>query len=398
MLADAAGVRRSCFEWLMAVGLGLALIAVASLPAAAQTAPAFETTAKQAILIDSRSGKVYFEKNADELMHPASMSKVMTAIMVFERLKSGRLSLDDEFVISENAWRKGGAVSGGSTMYAEVNSRVKLRDLLMGMIVQSGNDACIAIAEGIAGSEESFADLMTRRARELGLEQSTFKNATGLPDPQHLVTARELASLARYLIEAFPDYYKLYSTPEFTWNNITQKNRNPLLASYPGADGVKTGFIRASGYGLIGSALRDGRRLILVINGLPSAAERASEAQKLLDWGFRRFRTVELYQAGQRVGRARVWGGEKRWVNLAAKEDIRLALADEEKDSAAAEIVYTGPLLAPVKSGEEIAAIRFRVDGKLVAEAPLVTAQEVGQSDEMWRKAIDSIAYLIFGG
>lgn len=398
MLADAAGVRRRCFAWLMGVGLGLALTVLTTLAAAAQTAPAFDTTAKQAILIDSRSGKVYFEKNADELMHPASMSKVMTAIMVFERLKSGRLSLDDEFLVSENAWRKGGAASGGSTMYAEVNSRVKLRDLLMGMIVQSGNDACIAIAEGIAGSEEAFADLMTRRARELGLEQSTFKNATGLPDPQHLVTARELASLTRYLIEAFPEYYKLYSTPEFTWNNITQKNRNPLLASYPGADGVKTGFIRASGYGLIGSALRDGRRLIVVINGLSTAAERASEAQKLLDWGFRRFRTVELYQAGQRVGRARVWGGEKRWVNLAAKEDIRLALADEEKDSAAAEIVYNGPLMAPVKSGEEIAAIRFRVDGKLVAEAPLVTAQQVEQSDGMLSKALDSIAYLIFGG
>jgi serine-type D-Ala-D-Ala carboxypeptidase (penicillin-binding protein 5/6) len=190
--------------------------------AQAQTAPTFETRAKQAILMDSGSGKVLFEKNADELMHPASMSKIMTMIMVFERLQSGRLSLDDEFLVSENAWRRGGATSGGSTMYAELNSRVRLEDLIKGVIVQSGNDASIIIAEGIAGSEAAFADMMTQRARELGLEQSTFRNATGLTDPEHQMTARELALLARYLIEVFPEYYKFYSIPEFTWNNITQ--------------------------------------------------------------------------------------------------------------------------------------------------------------------------------
>lgn len=367
-------------------------------PAWSQTEPVFETAAKQAILMDSRSGKVYYEKNADELMHPASMSKIMTALMVFERLKSGRLSMDDEFLVSENAWRRGGAMSGGSTMYAELNSRIKLRDLLMGIIVQSANDACIVVAEGIAGSEAAFADLMTQRARELGLAQSTFKNSTGLPDPEHKMTARELAMLARYLIEVFPEYYSFYSTPEFTWNGITQKNRNPLLGSYPGADGIKTGYISASGYGLTGSAFRDGRRMIMVINGLKSSAERAREAQKLMDWGFRRFRTVELYQAGDRVGQARVWGGQQSWVALAAKDDVRLALSEDEKDTASAEIIYRGPLMAPVKSGVEVGAIRFRIDGKLVSEAPLVTASSIEPSDGMWRKAFDSVAYMIFGG
>jgi D-alanyl-D-alanine carboxypeptidase (penicillin-binding protein 5/6) len=290
---DTHGLRHVVVALILSLATGLAAFAG---EAGAQTPAPFESKAKQAILLDSGSGKVLFEKNADELMHPASMSKIMTAIMVFERLKSGKLSLDDEFVVSENAWRNGGATSGGSTMYAELNSRIRLEDLLKGVIVHSGNDACIVIAEGIAGSEAAFADLMTQRARELGLEKSTFKNATGLTDPEHQMTARELALLARYLIEVYPEYYKIYSIPEFTWNGITQPNRNPLLGSYPGADGVKTGYVSAAGYGLTGSAKRDGRRLIMVINGLSSTRERADEAQKLLDWGFRQYRTVELYR------------------------------------------------------------------------------------------------------
>lgn len=366
--------------------------------ARAQAPAMFESRAKQAILLDSGSGKVLFEKNADDLMHPASMSKIMTAVMVFERLKSGRLSLDDEFVVSENAWRNGGARSGGSTMYAELNSRIRLEDLLKGVIVHSGNDACIVIAEGIAGSEGAFADLMTQRARELGLEKSTFKNATGLTDPEHQMTARELALLARYLIEVFPEYYKFYSIPEFTWNGITQPNRNPLLGSYPGADGVKTGYVSAAGYGLTGSAKRDGRRLIMVINGLGSVRERAGEAQKLLDWGFRQYRTVELYKRGDSVGRARVWGGSERWVALAAKDDIRLALSDEEKDSTTVEVAYDGPLMAPVENGAEVGTVRFKVDGRLIAESPLVAKQAVDETAPMWSRAIDSVAYMIFGG
>ena len=379
----------------LALVMGLAALAT---EASAQAPAQFESRAKQAILMDSGSGKVLFEKNADELMHPASMSKIMTAIMVFERLKSGRLSLEDEFAVSENAWRSGGATSGGSTMYAELNSRIRLEDLLKGVIVQSGNDACIVIAEGIAGSEAAFGDLMTQRARELGLEKSTFKNATGLTAPEHQMTARELALLARYLIEVYPEYYKIYSIPEFTWNDITQPNRNPLLGSYPGADGIKTGYVSAAGYGLTGSAKRDGRRLIMVINGLKSVRERAEEAQKLLDWGFRQYRTVELYQAGDRVGQARVWGGAVRWVDLAARDDLRLALSDEEKDSTTVEVAYDGPLMAPVEAGAEVGSVRFKVDGRVISESPLVAKEAVEESGPMWSRAIDSVAYMIFGG
>ena len=234
--------------------------------AAAQEAP-LETKAKQAILMDAQTGSVFFEKDADAQVEPASMSKLMTMIMVFEAIKAGKLSLDQEFLITEDAWRRGGAVSGGSTMYAEINSRVKLSDLIQGVIVQSANDACIAIAEGMAGSEVAFAEQMTRRARELGLANAVFKNATGLPDPEHKMSVRELALLAQYIIKSFPEYYKYYGQAEFTWNKITQKNRNPLLADYPGADGMKTGYTKDAGYGLVGSVMRDGRRLIMVIAG-----------------------------------------------------------------------------------------------------------------------------------
>ena len=382
----------------LALTLSLAT-GLTGLVSGAQGQPAqYESSAKHAILMDSGSGKVLFEKNADELMHPASMSKIMTAIMVFERLKSGRLSMDDEFTVSENAWRRGGATSGGSTMYLELNSRVSLENLLKGIIVQSGNDACIVVAEGIAGSEEAFADMMTDRARELGLEKSTFQNATGLTDPEHQMTARELALLSRYLIEVFPEYYEIYSIPEFTWNDITQKNRNPLLSAYPGADGIKTGYVSAAGYGLTGSAKRDGRRLIMVINGLESTRARADEAQKLLDWGFRQYRTVELYQAGDSVGQARVWGGTNRWVNLTAKDDVRLALSDEEKDATTVEVAYDGPLMAPVEKGAEVGTVRFKVDGRVISESPLVTAEGVDAAAPMWSRAIDSVAYMIFGG
>jgi serine-type D-Ala-D-Ala carboxypeptidase (penicillin-binding protein 5/6) len=392
---DERGIRHLLLALVLSLATGvMGLVAEAR----AQTAATFETRAKQAILMDSGSGKVLFQKNADELMHPASMSKIMTMIMVFERLKSGRLSLDDEFTVSENAWRRGGATSGGSTMYAELNSRIRLEDLIKGVIVQSANDGCIIIAEGIAGSEEAFADLMTQRARELGLEKSTFRNATGLTDPEHQMTARELALLARYLIEVFPEFYKTYSIPEFTWNGITQPNRNPLLGSYPGADGIKTGYVSAAGYGLTGSAKRDGRRLIMVINGLSSGRERADEARKLLDWGFRQYRTVELYQAGDRVGRARVWGGSQRWVDLAAKDDVRLALSDEEKDGTTVEVAYDGPLMAPVEQGAEVGTVRFKVNGRVISESPLVTAEPIDAAAPMWSRAIDSVAYMLFGG
>ena len=358
----------------------------------------FESKAPFAILMDSRSGKVYFENNADALMAPASMSKIMTMIMVFEGLKAGRLHFNDEFTISDNAWRHGGAASGGSTMYAVVNSRVRLEDLMQGVIIQSANDACIAIAESIAGSEEAFADQMTRRARELGLKKSVFKNANGLPHPEHKVTPRELAQLARYLIEVFPNEYRRYSQPDFTWNNIRQQNRNPLLGSYPGADGVKTGYTKESGYGLVGSASRDGRRLIVVVNGLRTAGERAAEARKLLDFGFRQFRSIELFEANETVGDARVWGGTSSWVRLVAREPVRVLLSEQEKPSARTEIVYRGPLIAPVSEGQEVGFMRLTIDGKVVSRVPVITGANVSASPDMWRKAMDSVMFMAFGG
>lgn len=373
----------------------LALLLAA--PARAATAP-FDTAARYMILMDSRSGKVLAAKNADELMRPASMSKIMTMLMVFERLKSGRLHMDDKFLITEDAWRRGGAKSGGSTMYAEVNSRVALKDLIQGVIVQSANDACIAIAEGIAGSEKAFAEMMTKRARELGLTKTTFKNSTGLPEDGHVTTARELGQLARYLIEVFPEEFKYYKERQFTWNNITQQNRNPLLGVYPGADGLKTGHTSESGYGLIGTAKRNGRRLILVINGLKTARERSSEAQKLLDWGFRQFRTVELFSAGQTVGSARVWGGTRAFVPLVTRDKVDFMLSDAERASAEAEIVYKGPLMAPVSAGARVGVLRFRIDGHIVNQIPVFTARKIAASNEMWRKALDSVLYYAFGG
>ena len=355
---------RHWFYRLAIIALAFSLLNV-SKPVYAQDT--YETSAKYAILLDSRSGKVFYEKNADELMSPASMSKIMTMLMVFERLKDGRLNMNDEFLISEDAWRRGGASSGGSTMYAVLNSRVKLSDLILGVTVQSANDACIAIAEGIAGSEVAFARRMTARARELGLSKSTFKNATGLPDPEHRMTARELATLARYLIEVFPEFYKFYSQREFTWNNIKQQNRNPLLGKFPGADGIKTGYISEAGYGLVGSAVRNGRRLVVVLNGMRSKTERSKEAKKILDWGFRRFREVNLYEARETVSKARVWGGDKTWVPLITKNPVNMLLAEEERDAARAEVIYNGPLQAPVRQGQQIGKIRLTVDGRTVA-------------------------------
>ena len=376
---------------------GLLFIAVA----AAQTAPLpppLETSVPNAILIDARTGNVFYQKNPDELIFPASMTKLMTAILVFDALKEGRLTMDQEFLISENAWRRGGAPGGGSTMYAVLNSRVKLSDLLQGMIVQSANDACIAIAEGMAGSEEAFADLMTRRARELGLAKATFRNSTGLPDPQHLVTVHELSMLAQYIIKTYPEYYKYYGQREFTWNKITQKNRNPLLIDYPGADGMKTGYTKDAGYGLVGSAIRDGRRLVLVVAGARSLDERRAEAQKILDWGFKQFRPIEIYGANDRVGRARVWGGEAHWVDLVTPKAIRLMLSPAEQQKVTVDLHYTGPLLAPVKAGAEAGSIQFNLEGRTVAEFPIETSNEIASVSSMWLKAWDSLLYMIFGG
>ena len=253
----------------------------------------FEGDAPTAILIEASSGSVLFEKNADELRAPSSMMKLMTAEVVFHAIQQGDVKLTDEYPVSENAWRKGGAPAGGSTMFAALHSKISVDDLLHGAIIQSGNDACIVLAEGIAGSERAFAEMMTKRARELGLTQSTFANSNGLPDPGNKMTVRELAKLARHIIQTYPEFYQLFGEREFTWNKIRQPNRNPLLTSLEGADGLKTGYTKEGGYGMVGSAVQNGTRLIVVINGLEDPEDRASEAKKMLEWGFRNFETAD---------------------------------------------------------------------------------------------------------
>lgn len=358
----------------------------------------FETTAPHAILIDAKSGSVFFEKSADTLVQPASMSKLMTMLLVFEALKAGDVTLDQEFLISENAWRRGGASSGGSTMYANVNTRIKLIDLMRGSMIQSANDACIAIAEGMAGSEDEFAFRMTQRGKELGLQNAVFRNVTGLPKPENLMSVRDLTIIARRIISEFPEYYKIYGEREFTWNNITQKNRNPLLLEYLGADGMKTGYIKEAGYGLVGSAARDGRRLVLVVAGLTSIKERREEAEKLLDWGFRQFKTIDVYSAGDVVSKARVWGGASRWVNLVIKQDLRLALSAKEQESIEVKLSYAGPLMAPVMAGDPLGTVRFMIDGKTIAEVPVETASAVDAVDSIWSRAMDSLMIMALGG
>ncbi len=376
----------------------IALLASLFAVANVQAQDSYDSKAAEAILVDANSGIVLYEKNADSLIEPASMSKLMTMTLVFEALARKDITLDSEFPVSVDAWKRGGSPSGGSTMYALVNSRVKVRDLMRGAMIQSANDACIAVAEGLAGTEEAFAQKMTARARELGLKQAVFKNSTGLPDAEHLMSVRDLTILARNIIKTYPEFYKIYGERSFTWNNITQQNRNPLLVDYPGADGMKTGYTKSAGYGLVGSAVRDGRRLLLVVAGLKSAAERKQEAQKLLDWGFRQFKAIDVYAAGDVVSRARVWGGVARSVSLIAPAQVRVALSAAEQARVEVKLVYQGPLIAPVKAGTQLGEVRFVLDGVVLTSAPLQAANDVEPTPSMWSKALDSILILALGG
>lgn len=356
-------------------------------PASAQS---FQTTAPTAILIDAGTEAVLFEKNPDELVAPASMAKIMTAEIVFDELKNGRLSLDSEFTISENAWRKGGGGSGGSSMFAKVHSSVRLEDLLRGLIVQSGNDAAIALAEGISGTEESFARRMNERAKALGLTRSTYRNATGYGDPEQKVTVRDLAKLSLHIIETYPELYKMFGEREFTWNKIRQQNRNPLLAMNIGADGFKTGNIDESGYGLVGSAVQNDQRLIVVVNGLKTARDRANESRKLLEWGFRAFEPRQLFQEGQVVGDAQVFGGDRRSVALVSKRPVRVLVPRGEGERVSARVVYTGPLKAPVQKGAEVAKLQVTRGETLALEMPLYADEDV-QVGTMSQRALDGL-------
>ena len=356
----------------------------------------FDGDAPTAILIEANSGSVLFEKNADELRAPSSMMKLMTAETVFHAIKQGEVKLTDEYRISENAWRKGGAPSGGSTMFAAIHSKISVDDLLHGAIIHSGNDACIALAEGIAGNERIFADMMTKRARELGLTQSTFANSNGLPDPGNKMTVRELAKLARYVVQTYPDLYKLFGEREFTWNKIRQQNRNPLLLSLEGADGLKTGFTKEGGYGMVGSAVQNGMRLIVVVNGLDDPDDRASEAKKMLEWGFRNFEARTLFAPQQLVGYAKVFGGESRSVKLNSPEPIKVMVQKNGADKLIARVIYSGPVRAPIEAGQPVGVVRVWRGVNVAMEAPVFAAEPVGKGSTM-RRAIDGASELVIG-
>jgi D-alanyl-D-alanine carboxypeptidase (penicillin-binding protein 5/6) len=367
-----------------------------ALPAAAQAPKKdeFQTTAPYAILIEAESGTVLFEKNADKLNPPASMSKLMTIEVVLHTIQDGKLKWDDEMTISENAWRKGGAPSGGSAMFAALNSRVSVRDLLHGVMIQSGNDACIALAEGIAGSEIAFADLMNKRARELELTQSHFSNATGVHEPDHLVTMRELAKLTQHIIKTYPEAYKIFAEREFTWNKVRQQNRNPLLAMGIGADGLKTGHTKEAGYGLAASAVNNNLRLIMVVNGFKTMKERADESRKLLEWGFRAFESRALFAQGETVGEAKLYGGAQGRVALVSPVAIKLLVPRALNEKLSAKVVYSGPVAAPVQKGQPIGTLKVTRGDNVVLEVPLQAGEDVG-SGSLQQRAFDAAGELV---
>ena len=350
--------------------------------------------APHAILIDAENGSVLFERDADRMIFPASLAKLMTAEYVFNEIKEGRLKLTDEFMVSENAWRRGGAPSHGSTMFAAIYSKVPVDDLIHAMLIQSANDACIVLAEGLAGNEADFGAKLTARARTIGLEKSVFTNSNGLPDPGEQVTTRELAVLARHIIRTYPDFYKLFSQPDFTWNKIRQQNRNPLLGSMTGADGVKTGYTREAGYGLVGSAVQNGLRLIVVVNGINTDKERADEAKKLLEWGFRNFEQRVLFAEGQTIGAAKVFGGASSRVSLVADGVVRVMLPKTGPDKLIARIVYQGPVPAPVTEGTRIGNVKVWRNDNLILSMPLKAAESVGKGN-MPQRAFDAVTEMI---
>ncbi len=347
-------------------------------PAAAK-AQEFQTTASHAVILDYETGEVLFDHNANEPMPPASMSKLMTLLMAFEAIERGALSMDDELPVSEYAWRTGGAASGSSTMFLEVNSRARVDDLLRGIIVQSGNDACIVIAEALSGSEEAFAADMTARARELGLESATFSNSTGWPHPNQRISAADLARLTAIMIRDYPDLYEIFAEREFTYNGIRQFNRNPLLAVMPSVDGLKTGHTEESGYGLVASGERDGVRRIVVYNGMESERARASEGERLMRAALTDFELVELAEAGDIVGEAGLFLGQAETVPLAVIEPVRFGVHVRARDNIRAEIVYDGPIAAPVSEGDIIAVLEVSAPGIETRRFDLVAAENAGR-------------------
>lgn len=377
------------------LGAGLALAATPSMTGGGKKAE-YQTSVPNAILIEPKSDAILFEKNADQPVEPASLAKLMTLEFVFHQIKEGKLKLTDQFTVSENAWRKGGAPSHGSTMFAAIHSQVAVEDLIRGIVVDSANDACMALAEGLAGNEAAFGQMLTKRAREIGIEHSTFTNSTGYSDPGLRVTVRDLAELARHIMQTYPEFYPYFAERDFTWNKIHQTNRNPLLGMGLGADGLKTGDTAEAGFTLVGSAVQDELRLIVVLTGAKSEKERAEEARKLLEWGFHGFETRVLFAEGQTVGEAKVFGGKSSYVPLVGPGIVKVMMPRNSEERLSARIVYTGPVPAPVSRGQPIGRLEVRRGENLALEVPLRAAEDVGPGS-MSRRAMDAVTELMIG-
>jgi D-alanyl-D-alanine carboxypeptidase (penicillin-binding protein 5/6) len=378
-----------------ALFLVAALILLVGAPRAVR-AQAIETPARHAILIDYDTGAVLIAKDADVPMPPASMSKLMTLTLLFEQLKDGRVKLDDKFPVSEHAWRTGGAGTEGSTMFAALGSLIAVEDLIRGIIVQSGNDACIVVAEALAGTEEAFAQKMNARAKELSLNQSHFVDSTGLPDPEQYMSAHDIARLARHMIRDLGAYYHYFAETEFTWNGIRQANRNPLLYLNVGADGLKTGHTLASGYGLVGSALRNGERLILVVNGLNSEKQRADESRRLLELGFREFKSYALLAAGAEVEKAPVFNGEAKSVSLVVKDPVKVMMMRSSRPNMKVTVHYQAPLVAPVAAGTQVGTLTVNAPGAVPVTVPVYTAEDISRVGP-FGQIVNAVIHLVRG-
>jgi D-alanyl-D-alanine carboxypeptidase (penicillin-binding protein 5/6) len=341
-------------------------------PIPLETVGPIDTQARSALVMEVETGTVLLDKNADERIPPASMSKLMTAYVVFDYLKKGRATLDDELPVSEKAWR-----TGGSKMFVPLGERVKISDLIRGMIVQSGNDACVALAEGLAGSDSAFVEEMNRKAKEIGLKDSHCANVDGLPNPDHWMTARDLATVAMRTIEDFPEFYEIYGEKEFTFNKITQGNRNPLLYKDLGADGLKTGHTEEAGYSMVGSVKRGDRRVLVVLSGLPSSKARAQESERLIEWAFREFSTVPLFTAGATVDEAGVWLGERPKVALTLAKDFVVTVPRKSRKDMKVTVSYDQPVAAPIKKGQRLGKVVVTIPETAPAEKPLVAATDV---------------------
>lgn len=381
---------------LRTVATALLLLVCSAFAVVTQAQDSQRSRAPYVFLSDFETGTVLFRKEDEARIPPASLAKLMTVAVVLEALRTGEISLDTEFTVSENAWRTGGAPSGGSTMFAALGSSIRVEDLLHAVIIQSANDGCIILAEGISGSEAAFAERMNDAAKRLGLNSSQFRNSTGLPHPEQYVTARDLAALARHIIAEFPAFYPIYSKSDFTWNKIFQRNRNPLLEMNIGADGMKTGYTKESGFALVGSAVQNGRRLVLVISGLETDKARAEEAKQLLEWGFSGFERVTLFRTGDVVGEASVFGGAASSVSLEVREKIDFLQARNAPSPLRGRVVYQGPLPAPLAEGTEVGTLIITRDDATLREAKVFAASGV-EAGSVTQRAFSGLYELVFG-